>query len=62
MEYISAKSYLASIGAAEYQILTGENPEEWHVYICFKNIETGEIIADGTIPYDTIEFTDEDLK
>ena len=62
MEYISAKSYLASIGAAEYQILTGENPEEWHVYLCFKNIETGEIIAGGTIPYDTIEFTDEDLK
>ena len=62
MEYISAQSYLTSICAGEYQILTGTNPEEWHVYLCFKNMETGEIIAEGTLPYDTIEFTDEDLK
>ena len=61
MEYIHSKSFLATVCAAEYQILT-EDAENWAVYLCFKNIETGEIIAEGTLPYDTIEFTDEDLK
>ena len=62
IEYIQYQSFRASVGAAEYQILTEENPEDWEVYLCIKNIETGEIIADGTLPYDTIEFMDEDLK
>jgi len=61
MEYIHTKSFLATVCAAEYQILT-ENTENWEIYLCFKNIETGEIIAEGTLPYDTIEFTNEDLK
>lgn len=61
MEYIHSKSFSVSVFAAEYQILTG-NTEKWEVYLCFKNIETGEIIADGTLPYDTIEFTDADIK
>lgn len=50
-----------TIFAAEYQILT-ENTENWEIYLCFKKIDTGEVIADGTLPYDTIEFTDKDLK
>ena len=61
MEYIHSKSFLATVCAAEYQILT-EDAENWAVYLCFKKSETGEIIAEGTLPYDTIEFTDEDLK
>ncbi len=47
--------------AAEYQVLT-ENTGNWEIYVCFKKSETGEIIAEGTLPYDTIEFTNEDLK
>lgn len=61
MEHIHSKSFLATVCAAEYQILT-ENTENWEVYLCFKKIDTGEIIADGTLPYDTIEFTDADIK
>lgn len=61
-ELIFTESFRVTICAAEYQILTEENSEDWEIYLCFKNIETGEIIADGTLPYDTIEFMDEDLK
>ena len=61
-ELILEESFRATVCVAEYQILTEENSEDWEIYLCFKNIETGEIIADGTIPYDTIEFTDKDLK
>ena len=50
-----------TIFAAEYQILT-ENTGNWEIYLCFKKSETGEIIAEGTLPYDTIEFTDADIK
>lgn len=50
-----------TVCSAEYQILTEKN-QNWEIYLCFKNIDTGEIIADGTLPYDTIEFTDEDLE
>ena len=61
MEYIHSKSFLATVCAAEYQILT-ENTGNWEIYLCFKKSETGEIIAEGTLPYDTIEFTDADIK
>lgn len=60
-EILCIESGKVTIFAAEYQILT-ENTENWEIYVCFKKSETGEIIAEGTLPYDTIEFTNEDLK
>ena len=60
-ELIFIEGSRVTVCAAEYQILTEEN-QNWEIYLCFKNIETGEIIAEGTLPYDTIEFTDADLK
>ena len=60
-EILCIESGKVTIFAAEYQILT-ENTKDWEIYVCFKKSETGEIIADGTLPYDTIEFTDADMK
>ena len=60
-EILCIESGKVTIFAAEYQILT-ENTKNWEIYLCFKKSETGEIIAEGTLPYDTIEFTDADIK
>ena len=60
-EFMLIEVSRVTVCAAEYQILTKENQDR-EIYLCFKNMETGEIIAEGTLPYDTIEFTDEDLE
>lgn len=61
MGFLSDEGVKMIVYTGMYQTLAGKQ-QKWEVYLCFKNIETGEIIADGTLPYDTIEFTEEDLN